>query len=311
MIIFLFGPDTYRSRKKLGEIIEHYKKSHKSGLNLKYIDLKEENFQDLKDNSRYISMFNEKKLIVLKNAFGNKNFKENFLKNYKDFLKTEDVILFYEEGEISERDSLYKLLKKYSKSQEFRMLEGVNLKNWIKEEVENYGGKIEPKAIEILTIFTGDDSWQIENEIKKLVSYKKNGVIKEEDIGVLVKSNIETDIFKTVDAIASKNKKQAIWLIHRHIEKGDSPSYLLSMINFQFRNLLIVKNLIENRRPYYSILKISGLHPFIVKKSYLQASKFTLLELKKIYQKIFQVDLAIKTGKVGPETALDILLTEI
>ena len=34
-------------------------------------------------------------------------------------------------------------------------------------------------------------------------------------------------------------------------------------------------------------------------------------ELKKIYQKIFQIDLDIKTGKIEAETALDLLLAEI
>jgi DNA polymerase III delta subunit len=56
---------------------------------------------------------------------------------------------------------------------------------------------------------------------------------------------------------------------------------------------------------------MTHLHPFVVKKSYQQANKFTLQELKKIYQKIFKADLDIKTGKITPETALDLLLTEI
>jgi DNA polymerase III delta subunit len=34
-------------------------------------------------------------------------------------------------------------------------------------------------------------------------------------------------------------------------------------------------------------------------------------ELKKIYRKIFQIDSDIKTGKIEPETALDLLLAEI
>jgi len=73
----------------------------------------------------------------------------------------------------------------------------------------------------------------------------------------------------------------------------------------------MIKDLVERRRPYYSILKTTRLHPFVVKKSYQQASKFTLPELKKIYQKIFQADLNIKTGRTGPEMALDLFLTEI
>ena len=69
MIFFLYGQDVYRSRAKLREIIEHYKKARKSGLNLKVFDFKKADFQDFKDVIRSVSMFNEKKLIILKNAF--------------------------------------------------------------------------------------------------------------------------------------------------------------------------------------------------------------------------------------------------
>ena len=149
------------------------------------------------------------------------------------------------------------------------------------------------------------------NEIKKLVSYKKKGKIEVADIKLLVRPKIETDIFKTIDALAEKKKNLALNLIHNHLEKGDTPLYLLAMINFQFRNLLEVKDLIEKNIPYYQIINQSNLHPFIVKKSFQQAKRFTLPQLKKIYQKIFQVDLNIKTGKLDPQTALDLLIAEI
>jgi DNA polymerase-3 subunit delta len=149
------------------------------------------------------------------------------------------------------------------------------------------------------------------NEIKKLVSFKSKRRIEAEDVELLVKPKIEADIFKTIDAIAQKNKKQALFLIHKHLEKGDSPLYLLSMINFQFRNLLMIKDLIEKNRPYYAILKTTKLHPFVVKKSWQLANKFTFQELKKIYQKIFQADLSIKTGKIEPKITLELLLAEL
>jgi len=76
MIIFLYGQDTYRSRLKLNEIIEKHRNIYKSGLNLRYIDFKEKNFQTFADEIKSISMFKEKKLIVLKNAFLNKGLQE-------------------------------------------------------------------------------------------------------------------------------------------------------------------------------------------------------------------------------------------
>ncbi|MDI6592096.1 MAG: DNA polymerase III subunit delta [Patescibacteria group bacterium] len=299
MIIFLYGPDTYRSRQKLNEIIIYYKKIHQSGLNLKIFDLKEKNFQEFKDEIQSVSMFAEKKLIIVKNTFLNKNFKENFLKDSKKFTQSKDIILFYEEGEVL-KDEFFNFLKKYGKSQEFKLLEGEKLKNWIKKEFEGYQVKTEPGVVERLINFVGNDLWQLNNEIKKLISYKKNKKIEIKDVDLLVRPKIETDIFQTIDWLALKNKKKALESLHRHLEKGESPFYLLSMINFQFRNLLMAKS--GNLR---------GMHSFLAKKTLWQSKKFTLQELKKIYQKIFEVDLSIKTGKIDPETALDLFIAEI
>jgi len=318
MIIFLHGLDTYRSREKLHEIIANYQKIHKSGLNLKYFLGTETDFDTLRDELRQTSMFKEKKLIILVDIFSNSEFKEKFLETEKDLVKSENIILFYERNSISEKDPFLLFLKKHSQSQEFQPLEGQKLKSWVKKEFENYGAKIEERALDKLIEFVGNDLWQMANEIKKLVSFKKGQTsvttvnelcqIEKKDVELLVRPKIETDIFETIDAIASKDKKRALKFIKAHLERGDSSLYLFSMIIFQFRNLLMVKDLIEKNLSPYSL---TGLHPFVIKKSIFLSNKFRFLELKKIYQKIFQIDIDIKTGKIEPETALDLLITEI
>ncbi len=314
MFILLYGPDTYRSQQKLKEIVDHYGESQKTGVSLKILDLRNENFEKLQEENQSLSIFKEKKLIILKNGFSNQEFKEKFLKEVDKFIDSKDVILFYEEKEIPVNDSLFKFLKKAGKTQEFQLLTGQKLKTWIKKEFEKYGFNVANQIIDNLIFFLGNNSWLLSNEIRKLVAYKANkrkSGITLEDIEMLVKPQTEVNIFKTIDAIVARNRKTALRLIHKQIEDGENPSYLLSMINFQFRNLLIVKNLIEKNKPYNLILKISGLHPFVVAKTYEQANKFTFQELKKIYQKIFQVDFEMKTGRVEPETALDLLISEI
>jgi len=326
MIIFLYGPDTYRSKQKLNEIIDHYKRIHKSGLNLKYFDFKKDRFEDFRDAFKSFPMFKEKKLMVLKNVFSNSKIENDFLKFLKELSKSKEIILIYEE-EVDEKKSLFKHLKKENKSQKFELLEGNSLKNWVKKEFQKYSAQITSEALDLLLNFVGNDLWQMEDEIKKLVNYKGKSVsapatagegeIKRKDIELLVKPKIETDIFKTIDAIAAKNKRKALFLLKEHLEKGDSPAYLLAMINFQFRNLLMVKSYLAEREFYPSyanrriLARKLGMHPFVVEKTLFQARKFQLEELKKIYQKIFQVDLGIKTGKVDPETALDLLIAEI
>lgn len=307
MIIFLHGEDTYRMREKLKEIVEKYKKVRTSGLNLKYFE--GDFFKNFKDSFKQTSMFEEKKLIIVTNPFDNAEFKENFIDQGKEFIDSNDIIVIHQEGKINKNSALLKYLNKNAKTQEFEVLTNAKLRNWAQKEFEEYHARIENQALDKLLQFVGNDLWRLSNEIKKLASYSKNIGI--DEVRLLIRSNIETDIFATIEAISQKDKKKALNLLHKHIDKGDSPLYVLSMINYQFRNLLIIKDLIERNTPFPAIAKKSGLHPFVVKKTYYSAQQFSFLELKKIYQKIFQIDLEIKTGKVEPATALDLLISEI
>ncbi|MFH1820601.1 MAG: DNA polymerase III subunit delta [Candidatus Nealsonbacteria bacterium] len=306
MIILLYGKDTYRSRQKLHEIVDHYQESQKSGLNLKYFEGKKLNFQDLKIDLQITPMFEEKKLFILSDVISNAELKEGFKKELKKIAESDDTILFYESGDVK-KDAFFNLLKKHSKVQEFEPLIGQKLKNWVAAEFEKHRASISSQALEYLINRVDNDLWQLSNEIQKLASFKKGEEITVKDVSLMVRPKIETDIFKTVDAIAQKNKKKALELLHEHLEKGDNPVYLFAMITRQFRNILGVKDLMEKGQP----LSKAGLHPFVARKSRQQASQFTLIELKKIYRRIFKVDYSIKTGKIDSRTALDLLIAEL
>ncbi len=327
MIVFLYGQDSYRSKRKLEEIILSYKEKHKSGLNLIYVDAVDKNFVDFYGNLKINSMFAEKKLIIIQNVFVNKKFQEDFLENVKELENIKDIVVIYEDIAPDQRLKIFKLLQKHAKCQEFNYLSPANLRKWVMNEFsaqgrpasgwENNKLKINNDAVDLLINFVGSDLWRMTNEIEKLTNYiaawdnKKDLIVEKRDVELLVKPNIENDIFKTIDALASKNKKLALSLLHKHLDNGDAPLYLLSMIAYQFRNLLIIKDLQESQTPYGFIAKKSGLHPFVVQKSGYLCNQFSMAELKKIYQKIFQIDSDIKTGRADSETAIDVLLSEI
>jgi len=313
MIYFLYGEDSYRSKRKLEEIVEGHKKVHKSGLNLIYINAEETTFDDFYNNFKITSMFAEKKLIVLKDVFKDKNFQEKFLDNIKNIEKIKDIVVIHEENLPDQRTKFFKALNKKSgeiKSQNFIKLTPAEMRKWVAAEFIKNKLKADSAAIDLLVNFIGSDLWRASNEINKLSNYKRGGTVIKEDVVALVKADTENDIFKTIEALASKNKKLALSLFHQHLDSGDNALYLLSMITYQFRNILIIKEL-QGNVPYGFIAGKTGLHPFVVQKTYYLCDKFSMSELKKIYQKIFQVDSEMKTGQIEPETALDLLLTEI
>jgi DNA polymerase-3 subunit delta len=83
------------------------------------------------------------------------------------------------------------------------------------------------------------------------------------------------------------------------------------MIKYQFRNLIEVKDLIEKGEKIPQIKNRIELHPFVLEKILRISQKFKIEELRKIYQRIFNFDLAIKTGKIEPDLALDLFLAQL
>ncbi|PIP18404.1 MAG: hypothetical protein COX42_01060, partial [Parcubacteria group bacterium CG23_combo_of_CG06-09_8_20_14_all_35_6] len=243
MIIFLYGQDDFRSKLKLKEIIDQYQNVRHSGLNLFYIDFKENQFSSFKEKVETISIFAKKKLIILSGSLANLDLSKDILdyfkrngQKYKD-----DIFVFFEKDKFNTDNPLFSFLKEKAKTQEFKLLSGKSLHLWTEKEIKRLKTEISPIALKRLIASSNNDLWRLSTEIKKLVSYKNCEKIEIIDVELLTELEIETNIFKTIDAIALLDKKTALRLLSQHLENGDPPFYLLTMINYQFRNILVIK----------------------------------------------------------------------
>ncbi len=308
MIIILYGKDTFRSKEKLKEIVEEYKRRHESGLNLKFFS-PEDHPEELEDCEKQVSMFDEKRLVVIKEAFSSDGMKNVVLKQKRRMVDSEDIFIIHQEGEVKKGDEL---LKSFSEEaggvmiQEFTPLSSKELLSWIEREFRNKEVEVSREAVKEISSLGNENTWRIKNEIEKLSLYKKK--VGKEDVDLMVDTEAETNIFKTIDAVAEKNKEKALLCAYNHLKKGDNPLYLFSMLGYQFRNLMIVKDLSEKGFSYNDMKEKSGLHPFVFKKSCEQAGKFSLAELEEIYHNLFEMDLKTKTGQIDPVLALHLFI---
>ncbi len=314
MFILIYGQDDFRARKKLKKIVQEHQGRIQFKLSPGILDSGKFSFQRFRDELRQSPMFKEPIVTILRGAFSDLEFRTKFLEQGESLIKNKEkdnLFIFWErEGDFL-TNNLLRFFKKQGKIYKFDFLKLAELKNWTKEEIISQGGKISVSTLTFLVNSTGSDLWRLSTEIKKLVAYKgKSEIIEKKDVELLVRPKIETAIFKTIDAIATKNKKIALTLLYSHLEKGDSPLYLLSMIIYQFRNLLLVKDS-EGKSLEEMTLFLKPMHPFVVRKSLWLSKKFTKQELEKIYVKLFQIDLSIKTGKIKPELALELLIADI
>jgi len=311
MVIFLYGLDSFRLSRKLRAIVDAYRQKTR-GLNFIVFDGMTDDLDDFLGKLRQTSLFAEKKLAVINNAL-DKNVKEGLQKNVKELISSPHNIILCQEGKVLKTDKLLVALKKIGDVQEFAELSGAKLAAWVEGEFKQYGSDVAPGVAVTLAERLGGDLWQLSNEIHKL-AHSRQGRIGPEDVDSALKSEVELNIFKTIDALAQKDKSEALYLIHRHVENGDHPLYLLAMVANQLRNLISVKSYIETEGGGYGdpgAAQRLGMHPFVLSKTMRQSQLFSLSSLMSIFDKLMRYDTAIKTGRIDPGVALDLIIAEI
>jgi DNA polymerase III subunit delta len=322
MIIFLYGEDNLRSHEKLLEIKSKYIEKDKSGSGLSLFDCAEKISTDKIINAFETSnLLSPKRLVIIKRliSFGSETDQKkilDFLKEKKKIiLEDKDLIVVFWEGDQPKKSNfLFKFLENNGKKQNFEKLSGTKLDQWVVKRIKETDLKasISKTALSKLILYAGNDMEMLGNEIKKLVDYAGGSMISEKDVDTLVNANLDANIFATVDALGANNKKEALMLLHRHLKKGDDPFYIFSMFLYQFRNLLKISDLKEKGvSSEYEISKITKMHPFVIRKSLAQIRNFSFTKLKIIYQKLGEMDMQIKTGKIDIKLALDKFVAEL
>ncbi|MDX9893638.1 MAG: DNA polymerase III subunit delta [Patescibacteria group bacterium] len=328
MIIFLYGPDTFRSHRKLEELKAKFiKEVDKSALNIEIldgVDLEPAEFEKAVSTPPFLA---KKRLVIIKNLIT----KNKGQKIQKEILTTlekpnlTDTIIIFWEGEVGtptksrsktagqRSQSLLNRLKQEKYAQEFNLLTESELQRFIQAETKNQGIKIESPAIRLLANLVGNDLWQLNNEIQKLSAFAKNQPITTTQIAELVKTKIDENIFNLTDALGQKNKSLALKLVADQLANGMMPTELLSKITWQFKNLLLVKDFVQENGQGYPPSRLTyqlGLHPFVIKKTMSQVSQHQLPTLKKIYRQLLKIDRQIKTSQINPEVLFDLLIVK-
>lgn len=195
--------------------------------------------------------------------------------------------------------------------EEFSALNPRMITSWITQRVKAKGAEIEGRAAAALAAYGGEDLRLLDQEIEKLLTYTNGSPITAADVRRLVPAATESDIFAMVDALGQRNADQALIRLHQLIDAGEAATYLLYMITRQFRILTQVKELLSQGVAPPTVASKLNLHPFVAKKAQAQARNFSLAQLEEIYRQILDTDESIKTGRLDPELALDLLVAEL
>ena len=159
---------------------------------------------------------------------------------------------------------------------------------------------------------TGEDLRRADNELVKLVSYVDDErPISESDVAALTPYVAEANIFAMVDAMALGQGDRAMALMHRLLadDPRDDGFGLYGMIVRQFRLLLLAKEHLLVNGSRQGLMEVLGTgSKFVADKAADQSRDFSLAQLEDIYRTLQDYDLKMKTGRIDPRLALDLLV---
>jgi DNA polymerase-3 subunit delta len=155
------------------------------------------------------------------------------------------------------------------------------------------------------------DLHQAANEIDKLISYCDGREMEKDDIMLLVSASCDMNIFNLIESIGKKDRSRALAILSGQIREGFNENYILTMLVYHFRNLINIKSLLGEGLGAGEISRRTKIHPMVVEKNIAYCRSLKEENLLMIYEKLYSADLNIKTGKMEPELALDILIAVI
>ncbi|MGB8644741.1 MAG: DNA polymerase III subunit delta [Anaerolineae bacterium] len=223
-------------------------------------------------------------------------------------------LIFVESKPLYKNNPILKLAEKDKKNARVRLFSppaAEELPHWVKERAERKGARIDYSAANDLAMFIGADLRALDNELEKLMAYCNGEPITRKAVQALVAPAQEESVFELVDALGKRNTAAALDLLHNQLRHNAAPQYLLTMIVRQYRLLLQARDLAGRGMNEAQIRDQLGMHPFVLRKVLEQSRNYTVDQLERIYEKLLDVDLAMKTSRGDPVINLDVLAVEI
>ena len=299
MIYLLYGEDTFRSRKKLTEIIEQYRAKMGSDLNVHRVDAEEEDIVTaLGGILEAGSLFLCKKLVIVEYAISASEDMKWVRKLLEPVSSDQDTIVVIWERKL-EKDAL-KRLKEIedilTNSQEFRNLEWPAIRAWVEGEARRRGAHLFPAHWTRLEAKKGD-LWAISNELDKY-SVSPSG-----DLQAALSE--ERTLFQLGDTFFT-NVREGLHTLMSLMHQGEDMFGVFSYLAGCARTLLAIRASLDEKK---SVPKELNIHPFVVKKGSALVRNLDAQRLRSILQQFFEADWKIKTGQLRPDEALvEILL---
>lgn len=212
-------------------------------------------------------------------------------------------------GKLDSSSPLVKAAQQHGQARVFMPPKGAQLEEWITRRAQAGGARITPEAVRLLIDSLGAENLRLlDSEIEKLcISVGREGRIGIEQAQALTPQTSQASVFDLTDALARRDHRRALALLHEQLANGAAPQMIIGLIAAQTRRLIQVKAMAERGMRGGQIADAIGLAPFVADKTIALARQFSFAQLEAAHRALLEVDVALKSSRVTADLALDLL----
>lgn len=287
--------------------------------NLVAFDLEETDIQTALAEAETGPFLGDKKVVICKKAIflstekGSKI--EHDLKKLEAYIKNPApytvLILVADYEKLDKRKKITKQLLKEAALLEAKEADARSASEFLRKRAGELNVSISPNGSGRLMQMVGNNLTMLDNELNKMAMFVGKGkTIDEQVVDELVSQTLEQSVFVLVEHVVKKKHKQSYSLLQSMFKQNEEPIKILALITRQIRIMLQLCILEEQRLSQGEMAKRLKLHPYAVKVSMQQKSRYSIDELMSLIEQCAAIDHQMKSGK-DQRLLLELFVTEI
>ena len=280
------------------------------GMNAKVLSGKDQDLSALRDFTDTMPFFAERRVLLLVDTGLFKSASEGFDSWIRELPDTACVI--FSESECDKRNRLFKAVSECGYVSELNHPDEETLERWIQAFFPKNGLRVTRDAYRKILEYSDDSMERLKNELEKLCSYcADKGTVTEEDVTAILTPAVKSRVFEMTESIALKDRDRALKLYYDLLSLKEPPLRILYLTARQFNQLLLVKELVSERKNRNEISELMKIRPFAAGKLSDLSRRFTVRELKDAVSLAAELEEAVKTGNLEDTLAAELLLIRL
>ncbi len=307
-LYWIFGKERFLVERALGLLKERLLEPATRDFNYDLYHAKEAVPQAILAAARTLPMMARRRLVVVRDA---DSLDARQLESFAPYLATPvpETCLVLLSDKLDQRTKFSAAFKRAGVLIKLDPLPDRQLPGFVRSEGAARGLRFGAGAAESIAEEVGADLGQIVDALERLDLYVgERKEIRCEDIEAVVATTRQRSVFELADAIGAGDAARALSTLGSLLGGGEAPLKLLAMIGRTVRQLIVVRELTEQRVGRAALAERLALPPFVVEKLEAQARRFDRERLRVMHGAIYQADRTLKSSRLEGQRVMELLV---